>query len=109
MGCVVLFFKYILDHEAWFLDLSISFHMNPHREWFCEYEIFDGGDVFLGDDLVAIIIERGKFKLNLMGGRNGTLPIVIHILGLAKILIFVSKMSDVGVKKMFEKDTSRMV
>jgi hypothetical protein len=24
--------------------------MTPHREWFSEYEEYDGGDVFLGDD-----------------------------------------------------------
>jgi hypothetical protein len=24
-------------HEAWLVDSSASFHMTPHREWFCEY------------------------------------------------------------------------
>jgi hypothetical protein len=33
-----------------------SFHMAPHREWFCEYERYIGGNVFLGDELKAIII-----------------------------------------------------
>ena len=39
-----------VDHEAWLIDLGASFHFTPHREWFCEYEKYDGGDVFLGDD-----------------------------------------------------------
>jgi hypothetical protein len=26
------------DHEAWLIDSGASFHMNPHREWFYEYE-----------------------------------------------------------------------
>ena len=38
------------DHEAWLVDLGAYFHMTPHKEWFCEYERYDGGNVFLGDD-----------------------------------------------------------
>jgi hypothetical protein len=44
------------DHEAWSVDSSASFHMTPHREWFCEYERYDGGNVFLGDDSTTRII-----------------------------------------------------
>ena len=33
-------------HEAWLIDSSESFHFTPHREWFYEYEKYDGGDVF---------------------------------------------------------------
>jgi hypothetical protein len=44
------------DHEAWLVDSSASFHMNSHKEWFCEYEKYDGGDVFLGDDLKTKIV-----------------------------------------------------
>ena len=38
-----------VDHEAWLIDSGASFHFTPHGEWFCEYEKYDGGDVFLGD------------------------------------------------------------
>ena len=38
------------DHEVWLVDPGASFHMTPHREWFYEYERYDGGDVFLGDE-----------------------------------------------------------
>jgi hypothetical protein len=44
-----------------------------------------------------------------MDGRIRTLLGVLHILGLARNLIYVSKMDDVGVKTMFEKETYRMV
>jgi hypothetical protein len=44
------------DHEAWLVDSGASFHMTPHREWFCKYERYDGGDVFLGDDSTTKII-----------------------------------------------------
>jgi hypothetical protein len=37
--------------------------MNPHREWFSEFEKYDGCDVFLGDDLIAKIMGHGRVKL----------------------------------------------
>jgi hypothetical protein len=44
-----------------------------------------------------------------MDGRIKTLPGVLHIPGLDKKMIYVRKMDDAGVKKMFEKETWRMV
>jgi hypothetical protein len=46
------------DHEAWLIDTGASFHMTPHREWFCEYEKYDGGNVFLGNDSTTRIIGK---------------------------------------------------
>ena len=97
------------DHEAWLVDLGASFHMTPHRKWFCEYERYDGGNVFLGDESKTKIIGRGKLKLRLKYGRIRTLPSVLHILGLAKKLIYVRKMDDAGVKTIIEKETYKMV
>jgi hypothetical protein len=91
-------------HEEWLVDSGASFHMTPHREWFFKYERYDGGD-----ESKTKIIGQGKFKLNLMDGRIRTLPSVLHIPRLAKILIFVRKMDYGGVKKIFEKETCRMV
>jgi len=45
----------------------------------------------------------------LQGGRVRTLPGVLHIPALARNMISVSKLDDVGVKTMFEKDTYKMV
>jgi hypothetical protein len=98
-----------VDHEACLIDSSSSFHMTPHREWFCEYEKYDGGNVFLGNDSTTRIIGRGRVKLRLIDGRIRTLPGVLHIPGMAKNLISVSKMEDAGVKTIFEKGTCRMV
>jgi hypothetical protein len=47
--------------------------------------------------------------MRLIDGRIITLLGVLHILGLARNLIFVSKMDDVGVKTIFEKETCKMV
>ena len=86
-----------------------SFHFTPHREWFCEYEKYDGGDVLLGDDRKARIIGHRKVKLQLQGQRVRTLLGVLHILALARNLIYVSKLDDAGVKIMFEKDNCKRV
>jgi hypothetical protein len=83
--------------------------MTPHREWFSKYEKYDGGDVFLGDDSIAKILGRGWVNLLLNDGRIRTLPGVLHIPKLARSLISVSKLSDVGVKIVFEKNTCKMV
>jgi len=96
-------------HEAWFIDSSASFHMTCHDEWFCGYERYDGGGVFLGDESTTKIIGRGNFKLKIMDGRIRPLLGVLHILVLAKILIYVRKMSDLGIKIVFEKETLRLV
>jgi hypothetical protein len=83
--------------------------MNPHRGWFCEYERYDGGNVFLGDESTTRIIGQGKVKLRLIYGRIRTLPGVLQIPGLAINLISIRKMDDARVKKIFEKETWRMV
>jgi hypothetical protein len=72
-----------VDHGVWLIDSSASYHMTPHREWFCEYEKYDGGDVFLGDDSTSKIMGRGMVKLFLKDGRIITLPGVLHIPKLA--------------------------
>eukprot|EP00253_Pinus_taeda_P014795 PITA_14795 len=74
-----------VDHEAWLSDSGATFHFTPHREWFFEYEKYDGGDVFLGDDRKSRIVSRGKVKLKLQGGRVRKLPGVLHIPALARI------------------------
>jgi hypothetical protein len=45
------------DQDVWLIDSGVSYHMTPHREWFYEYEHYDGGDVFLGDDLTTKIVR----------------------------------------------------
>ena len=83
--------------------------MTPHREWFCEYGRYDGGDVFFGDDSTTKIVGRGRFKLILQDGRKRTLLGVLHIPSLEINLIFVSKMIDSGVHTLFQRDSYKMV
>eukprot|EP00253_Pinus_taeda_P008353 PITA_08353 len=95
-------------HKTWLIDSNEYFHFTPHREWLCEYDKYDGGDVFVGDDKKARIVGRRKVKLKLQGGRIRTLSGVL-IPALARNLIYVSKLDDAGVKTLFDKDTYKMV
>ena len=98
-----------VDRDVWLIDSGASYHITPHREWFSEYEKYDGGDVFLGDNSTTKIMGRGRVKLLLKDGRIRTLPRVLHIPKLARSLIFVSKLDYARVKTIFEKNTCKMV
>ena len=52
---------------------------------------------------------HGRFKLLLKDGRIKTILGVLHIPDLARNLIFLIKMSNVGVHTIFEKDICKMV
>jgi hypothetical protein len=83
--------------------------MTPHRHWFYEYVELKSGDVLLRNDSLRRIIGQGKVQLMLNDEIRGILPSVLHILGLARNIIYVSTMEDVGARTVFEKDTCKMV
>jgi hypothetical protein len=83
--------------------------MTLHREWLCEYEKYNGGDVFLGDVSTTKIMGLGRVKLLLKYGRIRTLSGVLHIPKLARSLISVSKLDDAGVDTVLGKGTCKMV
>ena len=97
------------DHGVWLIESGASYHMTPHKEWFSEYEKYDGGDVFLGDESTTKIVGRRRVKLLLKDGRIRTLLGVLHIPKLAKSLIYVSKLDDARVDTVFGKGTCNMV
>jgi hypothetical protein len=97
-----------VDCDVWLIDSSVSYHMTPHRESFSEYEKYDCGDVFLGDDSIGKIMGRGRVKLLLKDGRSRTVPGVLHIPKLARSLISVSKLDDAGVDTVLGKGTCKM-
>jgi hypothetical protein len=53
--------------------------MTPHREWFFLYEKYNGGEVFLGDELIARIIGHLRVRFLLKDGRIRKLPKVLQI------------------------------
>ena len=97
------------DHGVWLIDSGASYHMTPHREWFSEYEKYDDGDVFLGDESTTKIMGCGRVKFLLKYGRIRTLPGVLHIPKLTRILILVSKLDDTSVDTILGKQTCKMV
>ena len=108
-GVYLTFTSTHANHGVWLIDSGASYHMTPHKEWFSEYEKYDGGDVFLGDHSTTKILGCGRVKLLLKDGRIRTLPRVLHIPKLARSLISVSKMEDAGVDIVFGKGTCKMV
>ena len=82
--------------------------MTPHREWFYEYESYNGNS-FLGEHLAKNVTTHGRVKFFLNDGRIKTFPHAFHILGLAKNLISFSKTVDIGVKTLLKKDRLKMV
>jgi hypothetical protein len=44
------------NRDVWSIESSASFHMTPHREWFNEYEKYNGGDLFLADESTTKIM-----------------------------------------------------
>ena len=67
------------ERDTWMIDAGTSCHMTPHREWFCQYQKYNGGDVYLGDDSPTSIIGCGGCKMVrgsmvlMRGVRYGTL------------------------------------
>jgi hypothetical protein len=49
------------DHDVWFIDSGASFHITPNKEWFYEYKRYEGGYVFLGDDLKTKFLDGEEF------------------------------------------------
>ena len=53
------------QRDIWLVDSGGSCHTTSHREWLCEYEKYNGGDVYLGDDSPTNIIGHGRVMLKL--------------------------------------------
>ena len=49
-----------MERESWLINSGASFHMTPHRHWFCEYEELKSGDVLLGDYSLKRIIDEER-------------------------------------------------
>ena len=99
----------ISECDIWLIELGVSCHITPHREWFHEYEKYNGGYVYLGDDSPASIIGRGRVKLKLKDGRIRTLPGVLSIPNLARNLISIGKMDVASAKTVCGDGGCKMV
>ena len=97
-----------LESDDWLIDPCASFHMTPHREWFYEYERYNV-DISPSHDRPSKVIGHGRVKFILNDGRIKALPGVLHISDLAKNLVTVSKIGDVGFQNVLKKDRHKTV
>ena len=95
------------ESDFWLIDSRASFHMTPHKEWFYEYERYNG-NVFLGDDSPKKITGRGRVKLFLKDGRTKTILSVLHISDLAKTSYMSSKWSMQVLKLYLKKIDAKL-
>lgn len=96
------------DKDVWLIDTGASYHMTPHRHWFCEYEQYNGGDVLLGDDTAVQIVGRGRVKLRMSDGMVKTIPDVMHIPLMSRNLLSVGTMADSGIIFSCDKNSCKM-
>ncbi|KAL5547991.1 hypothetical protein UlMin_003222 [Ulmus minor] len=73
--------------NSWILDSGCTYHMCPHKEWFCTYQPYDVGTVLMGNDASCKVIGIGTVKIKMHDGIVRTLGNVRHILELKKNLI----------------------
>ena len=99
----------MVEHDVWLIQLGDSFHMTPHKEWFCEYETYNGGDFLQGDNSTTKIIGYGRVNLFLKYGIIRSLHGVQHIPYLDKKPISISNMAMQFAYMVFEKVTCKMV
>ena len=52
-----------VDHGVWLTNSSAPFHMTPHMELLFAYEKYNGGNVYLGNDLIVRIIGAKNARL----------------------------------------------
>ena len=86
-----------VGENACLIDSGASFHTTPNRNWFSKYENFNGGKVYLGDNSVLDIVGHGSIHVKFSNGRIRRFDGIIHILGLARNFLSISKLIDAGV------------
>ena len=61
--------RVVAGFDEWILVMVCTYHMYPHKEWFFNFEEFDGGVVYMGSGDVNYIIGmcsigRGIIMIN---------------------------------------------
>lgn len=77
--------------------------MNPHKEWFDSCKVYDGGEIFLGDNHMSTIIFKVKVKFYFSDGRIKSLDNV------ARNLLSMSKLNDFIKHVIFDMSSCRLV
>nr|GEU99515.1 retrovirus-related Pol polyprotein from transposon TNT 1-94 [Tanacetum cinerariifolium] len=80
------------------VDSGCTFHMIPHRSWFTTYESFNGGNVYMGNHSIYLVIRKGNIQVKMHDGVIRTITEVRHILDLKRNLISHSTLEANGCK-----------
>ncbi|KAL5571573.1 hypothetical protein UlMin_021170 [Ulmus minor] len=93
--------------NSWILDSICTYHMCPHKEWFCTYQPYDVGTVLMGNDGSCKVVEIGTVNIKMHDGIIRTLDNVQHIPELKKNLISLGTLDSLEVKPMMKKSTKK--
>ena len=98
-----------MSDKEWYIDSGASQHMTGIRSWFSTYENIPlGPKVYLGDDTGLAIKGKGNISFQFPNNVRKDVHDILHVQGLAKNLLSVSKMTDQGYEVSFKADTCLM-
>ncbi|GKE74748.1 retrovirus-related pol polyprotein from transposon TNT 1-94 [Tanacetum coccineum] len=72
--------------------------MIPHRSWFTTYESFNGGNVYMGNGSICLVIGKGNIQVKMHDGVVRTITGVRHVPDLNRNLISFSILEANGCK-----------
>nr|GEW53899.1 retrovirus-related Pol polyprotein from transposon TNT 1-94 [Tanacetum cinerariifolium] len=80
------------------VDSCCTYHMIPHQCWFTTYELFNGGNVYMGNHSICPVIRNGNIQVNMHDGVVRTITRVRHVPELKRNLISFSILEANGCK-----------
>ena len=93
-----------VDADIWYVDSGASTHMTRNKHWLEDFkEINKGAQIYLGDDKSHQLKGCGKHSVILPNGNIKQIYNVMYVPGITKNLIFVSIITDQGLKVEFLK------
>lgn len=95
----------VANTTEWIMDSAVSYHMCPRKDWFVNFEIFDGPKVFMGNNNTCKIEGVGKICLKMNDGVIHELEDVRYVSELKKNLISLGELDSKG----FEMSLNRGV
>nr|GEY73430.1 retrovirus-related Pol polyprotein from transposon TNT 1-94 [Tanacetum cinerariifolium] len=78
------------------VDSGCTLHMIPHRSWFNTYESFNGGNVYMRNHSICLVIGKGNIQVKMHDGVVRTITRVRHISDLKRNLIPLSTLEANG-------------
>ncbi|GKD76506.1 zinc finger, CCHC-type containing protein [Tanacetum coccineum] len=80
----------------WIMDSGGSYHMTYKRDYWFNFEEYDGGNVLLGDDRECRVLRTGKVQVQMRDGSSFVLDNVRYVLELRQNLISLGTLEKEG-------------